>query len=77
MVQAFIHPKGREGLSQRRGSQSNSQSILCVSLNFSIPAVYSLAQGNLNGSYICFLSIPEIIPQCCNRTGFLYFLYSE
>ena len=46
------------GFNQRPSAQSNSQSILYVSLGFSILGVYRLAQSNLNGSYVCFLSIP-------------------
>ena len=51
------------------------RSIPCISLGFPVFAVYSLMKGNLNGGYICFLSILGIIPKCCNITGFLHILY--
>ena len=72
IVQAFTYPRN-----WCFKSQSNSQSILCRSLGFSILAVNSLAKGNFNCSYVCFFSILLVISQCCNTIGFLHFLYPE
>ena len=70
----FTYPRGNGVKSETWFTDKQSVSSL-YKFRLFYSCCYSLAQGNLNDGYICFLSILGIISQFYNMISFLNFLY--